>query len=98
VVRWRLDARGNLLPGHTARIDELPQFEAYFSDVSCCWETAMAKKRFKRREWTKDDIRQLKALARQKMTARKIAQSLKRTEAATKQKASSLEISLNSRV
>jgi hypothetical protein len=33
----------------------------------------------KRREWTKDDVRQLKTLARQKTPVGKIAKSLKRT-------------------
>jgi hypothetical protein len=40
-------------------------------------------KRTTRREWTKDDVRELKALARQKTPAAKIAKSLKRTLAAT---------------
>ena len=57
----------------------------------------MAKKRSKRREWTKDDVRELKVSARQKTPARKIARSLKRTEGATRQKAFSLGISLDSR-
>ena len=58
----------------------------------------MAKKNSKRREWTRDDIRDLKALARQKTPARKIARTLKRTEGATRQKAFSLGVSLDSRV
>ena len=58
----------------------------------------MAKKNSKRREWTTDDIRSLKALARQKTPARKIARTLKRSEGATRQKAFSLGVSLNSRV
>ena len=57
----------------------------------------MAKKRSTRREWTKDDVRELKVSARQKTPARKIARSLKRTEGATRQKAFSLGISLDSR-
>jgi hypothetical protein len=47
----------------------------------------MAKKNSKRREWTKTDVRELKALAREKTPARKIARTLKRTEGATRQKA-----------
>ena len=58
----------------------------------------MAKKNSKRREWSRDDIRDLKALARQKTPAQKIARTLKRSEGATRQKAFSLGISLNSRV
>jgi hypothetical protein len=57
----------------------------------------MAKKASKRRQWTKGDIRELKAGARQKTPARKIARALKRTEGATRQKAFSLGISLDSR-
>jgi hypothetical protein len=56
----------------------------------------MAKKS-KRREWTKEDIRELKALAKQKTPAGKIARALKRTEGATRQRASSLGISLETR-
>jgi hypothetical protein len=54
-------------------------------------------KRSKRREWTRDDVRELKTLARQKTPAAKIAKSLKRTVGATRQKASSLGMSLDSR-
>ena len=54
-------------------------------------------KNAKRREWTKTDIRELKTLARQKTPAGKIARSLKRTEGATRQKAFSLGLSLDSR-
>ena len=51
----------------------------------------------KRREWTRIDVRELKALARLKTPVRKIARTLKRTEGATRQKAFSLGVSLNSR-
>jgi hypothetical protein len=54
-------------------------------------------KRTKRREWTKDDVRELKTLARQKTPLAKIAKSLKRTHRATQQKAYSLGVSLDSR-
>jgi hypothetical protein len=57
----------------------------------------MAKKRSKRREWTPADVRELKTLAKQKTPARKIAKTLKRTEGATRQKAFSLGVSLDSR-
>jgi hypothetical protein len=57
----------------------------------------MAKKRSKRREWTRDDVRELKSLAKSKTPAKKIAKSLKRTEGATRQKAFSLGVSLDSR-
>ena len=54
----------------------------------------MAKKSSKRREWTRGDIRDLKAFARQKTPARKIARTLKRSEGATRQKAFSLGVSI----
>jgi len=57
----------------------------------------MAKKRSKRRQWTKDDVRELRAGAKEKTPARRIARALKRTEGATRQKAFSLGISLDSR-
>ena len=52
----------------------------------------------KRREWTKDDVRELKTLARQKTPVRKIAKALKRTPGATQQKAFTLGVSLDSRL
>jgi hypothetical protein len=57
----------------------------------------MAKKATKRRGWSKDDVRELKTLARGKTPAAKIAKSLKRTVGATRQKAFSLGVSLDSR-
>ena len=56
----------------------------------------MARKS-KRREWTKQDVRELKTLARQKTPAAKIAKSLKRTVGATRQHAFKLGVSLDSR-
>jgi hypothetical protein len=56
----------------------------------------MAKKS-RSREWTKDDVRELKTLARQKTPVAKIAKSLKRTPGATQQKAFALGVSLDSR-
>ena len=57
----------------------------------------MAKKVSKRREWTPAQVRTLKTLARKKTHAAKIAKALKRTEGATRQKAFSLGVSLDSR-
>jgi hypothetical protein len=54
-------------------------------------------KKSKRREWTKEDVRELKTLARQKTPVAKIAKSLKRTPGATQQKAFSLGVSLDTR-
>jgi hypothetical protein len=56
----------------------------------------MAKKST-RREWSKEDVRELKTLARQKTPVAKIAKSLKRTPGATQQKAFMLGVSLDSR-
>jgi hypothetical protein len=57
----------------------------------------MVVKKSKRREWTAEDVRELKSLARQKTPAARIARKLKRTEGATRQKALTLNVSLNSR-
>ena len=54
-------------------------------------------KKSKRREWTTQEVRELKTLARQKTPAAQIARKLKRTEGATRQKALTLSVSLNSR-
>jgi hypothetical protein len=54
----------------------------------------MAKRR---REWTKQDVGELKKLARQKARATDIAKALKRTLGATRKKASELGVSLDSR-
>ena len=58
---------------------------------------AAAAKKAVRRPWTKEDIRELKAQARKKVSATEIAKALKRSEGATRQKAFSERISLNSR-
>jgi hypothetical protein len=58
--------------------------------------TWMARDSYKP-EWTKEDVRELKTLARQKTPVAKIAKSLKRTLGATKQKAFTLGVSLDSR-
>ena len=57
----------------------------------------MASSKSRRREWTKSDVRELKAMARAKNPVGKIARALKRTEGATRQKAFSLGVSLDSR-
>jgi hypothetical protein len=57
----------------------------------------MTKKTTKRRAWTKEHVRILKVLAQKKKRAASIAKSLKRTEGATRQKACSLGLSLDTR-
>ncbi|MGB6540502.1 MAG: hypothetical protein WBF03_06435 [Xanthobacteraceae bacterium] len=57
----------------------------------------MAKKSKKRRAWTATEVGGLKAMAKKKTPARKIAKILKRTEGATRQKAFSIGLSLESR-
>ena len=54
------------------------------------------KKRSKRRAWSTADVRTLKAGAKKKTRAASLARSLKRTEGATRQKAFSLGLSLDS--
>jgi hypothetical protein len=51
----------------------------------------------KRRSWTAADVRGLKTMARKKAPAKRIAKTLKRTEGATRQKAFSMGLSLDSR-
>lgn len=57
----------------------------------------MAKKAMKRRGWTAENVRTLKSLAKKKIPAPKIAKTLKRTVGATRQKAFSLGMSLDTR-
>lgn len=60
-------------------------------------ESGLAKKKAVRREWTKDDVRQMKMLAKQRVGAPTIAKKLKRTLAAVKMRASVLGVSLDTR-
>lgn len=54
-----------------------------------------SKKSPSRRPWAKEDVKLLKSMAR-KETAADIAKALKRTEGATRQKATALGVSLDS--
>ena len=58
----------------------------------------MAKSSTKRRAWTQEHIRTLKTMARKRKAASSIALKLKRTEGATRQKAFSMGLSLDSRI
>jgi len=59
------------------------------------WRNAMAAgKKTQRREWTKEDVRTLKALAREGTKTTAIARKLKRTLSATHQKARALRVTL----
>jgi hypothetical protein len=51
----------------------------------------------KRRAWTSVQVRELKTMARKKSPASKIAKKLKRSEGATRQKAFSIGLSLDTR-
>lgn len=51
----------------------------------------------KRRAWTSVQVRELKPMARKKTPGARIAKKLRRSEGATRQKAFSLGVSLNSR-
>jgi hypothetical protein len=57
----------------------------------------MSKTNGKRRAWTSEQVRTLKTLARKKTPAGKIARALRRTQGATRQKAFSLGLSLETR-
>jgi NADH:ubiquinone oxidoreductase subunit len=58
----------------------------------------MPKKTTKRRAWTTQHVNTLKSMAKKKMPAGRIAKTLKRTEGATRQKAFSMGLSLDSRL
>jgi hypothetical protein len=55
------------------------------------------KKEVVRRAWTKDDLRALKTMAKEKRGATKIAKALKRTVAATRAMAVKRAVSLSTR-
>ena len=55
---------------------------------------AKAAKRAVRKEWTKDDVRDLKTHSRAKTPVAKISKAMKRTIGALRQKAYSLGLSL----
>jgi len=57
----------------------------------------MAKRPKKRRAWTAGELRDLKTMARKKTPAGRIAKKLRRSEGATRQKAFSIGLSLDSR-
>jgi len=57
----------------------------------------MAKKRTKRREWTKVNLRDLKAHSRSKTPVAEISKLTKRTKGALRQKAQQMGISLGHR-
>ena len=57
----------------------------------------MAKRAKKRRAWTAGEVRDLKSMARKKTPAGRIAKKLRRSESATRQKAFSIGLSLDSR-
>jgi hypothetical protein len=57
----------------------------------------MAKRSKKRRAWTSGEVRELKTMARKKTPAGRIAKKLRRSEGATRQKAFSIGLSLDSR-
>ena len=67
------------------------------SETSGNEEREMAKKARKIRPWTKEDVRMLKALAREKAKTTVIARKLKRSVQATYQKASALGVTLGTR-
>jgi hypothetical protein len=68
--------------------------ETYQTGEDMAKAVARTKKAPARRPWSKDDVRLLKGMAR-KEPASKIAKALKRTEAATRQKAMSIGVSVS---
>jgi hypothetical protein len=63
----------------------------------CSYEERRMRNESKRRAWTSVQVRELKTMARKKTPAPQIAKKLKRTEGATRQKAFSMGLSLDSR-
>lgn len=61
------------------------------------YKETLMKNGKKRRAWTSVQVRELKSMARKKAPAAKIAKKLKRSEGATRQKAFSIGLSLDSR-
>ena len=58
----------------------------------------MAKKKTPARvPWTKDDVRAFKAHSKARISAAEVAKSMKRTEAAVRQKAKTIDIGLGHR-
>lgn len=57
----------------------------------------MGAKNGKRRAWTPQQVREMKIMAKNKRPAAKIAKRLHRTEGATRQKAFSIGLSLETR-
>ena len=57
----------------------------------------MPKRRIIRRPWTKEDLRTLKSMARDKQGVTKIAKALKRTDGATRAMAVKRRVSLSTR-
>ena len=57
----------------------------------------MARKTTNRRPWTKDDVRTLKKLAREKIETTVLARKLRRSVGATRQKAMHLGVALGAR-
>jgi hypothetical protein len=55
------------------------------------------KKKLIRRPWTKDDLRTLKSMAREKQGVKKIARALKRSTRAVENKSYLLGVSLDAR-
>jgi hypothetical protein len=60
--------------------------------------TMVRTKKIARREWTKEDVRQMKTMAKAKAGVTKIAKSLKRTPGATQVMAAKLGVSLSTRI
>jgi hypothetical protein len=60
-------------------------------------EYEMAKRAKRRKAWTLTDVQKLKKMARRKTSASSIGKKLKRTEGATRQKAFSIGLSLDTR-
>jgi hypothetical protein len=92
--KYRLELKGFVLSVLQSR--DCHRRVAYNTILSTGAKMARTKK-IVRREWTKDDIRQMKAMAKAKAGVKKISRTLERTPGATSVMAAKLGVSLSMR-
>jgi hypothetical protein len=83
LTNYQFAAHGIVLEGHPFK-----------SPLQNTQEATLAK-RTKRRAWLAEEVKALRSAAKSRVTAKKIARLLKRTEGAVRQKAMALRLSLN---
>ena len=94
--------RGHTTPSTSESVDQKKQFDRdqFFltaTDTAFWEDLGDQSMNRRRRTWTAKDVRTLKKLANKRTRAANIARTLRRTEGATRQKAFSLGLSLETR-